>query len=66
MVQHRYAARRRDARHLDNQRSQAELWGQPVAPLGVGPLITVDTATCVDLHALARQIRGHLTESNLT
>jgi predicted kinase len=52
----RYANRRRGAGHLDGQRSVAELWGAPVAPLGVGPLIEVDTEAPVDVQALAAMI----------
>lgn len=56
-VEARYRARRRDERHLDAQRSCDELWGQPVAPLGVGELIEVDTTGPVDIGDLADQIR---------
>lgn len=58
VVRERYRARMRDERHLDGCRSEAELWGSPVAPLGVGPLIDVDTTGRVDVPALADRIRG--------
>lgn len=57
-VRARYAARLRDPRHLDSLRDEGELWGQPVVPLGVGPLIEVDTTRPVDPAALADRIRS--------
>ncbi|WP_232549796.1 AAA family ATPase [Propioniciclava soli] len=57
----RYRQRVRDLRHLDAQRTEAELWGEPVAPLAVGPLVSVDTSVPVDMPGLAEQVRGHLT-----
>lgn len=44
--------------HLDRQRTEAELWATPVAPLGVGPLVEVDTTGPVDVPALAARIRA--------
>ncbi len=54
----RYRARAamRDRAHLDAARSEDELWGEPVSPLGVGPLIEVDTSADVDTRSLVRQI----------
>ena len=54
----RYQARVADRHsgHLDEQRSEDELWGEPSKPLGVGPLITVDTSGVVDLSALIADI----------
>lgn len=49
----RYAARNRGAGHLDDRRTADELWGRPVAALGVGPLIQIDTERPVDIAALA-------------
>lgn len=49
----RYKSRWRDARHLDTERTEAELWGDPVPPLGVGPLIRVDTNGAGDVAAVA-------------
>jgi hypothetical protein len=57
LARQRYRQRRRDERHLDALRTAEELWGAEVHPLGVGPLITVDTAQPVDATALADQIR---------
>ena len=53
----RYRTRRRDPRHLDDRRTEAELWGAPVRPLGVGPVLDVDTTGSVDVPALAERVR---------
>jgi predicted kinase len=55
----RYLARaaHRHPGHLDRDRSEDELWGRPVPPLGVGPLVEVDTSGAVDVPALAERIR---------
>lgn len=58
----RYRARRRDQRHLDHLRSVDELWGAPVPPLGVGPLVEVDTNGDVDAARVARRIVRALEE----
>jgi len=60
VARRRYVSRRRDGRHLDHQRSEAELWGRPVAPLGVGPLLEVDTSVPVDVAVLAQRVRSAL------
>jgi predicted kinase len=51
----RYRARsaRRHAGHLDADRSEAELWGEPPRPLGLGPVVPVDTSGPVDTARLA-------------
>ena len=54
----RFQRRRRDERHLDGERSPEELWGQHVGPLGVGPLLEVDTETPLDLRDVTAQIRA--------
>ncbi len=54
----RFWRRRRDARHLDDARSPEELWGRPVDPLGVGPLLEVDTERLLDVKALAAAVRA--------
>jgi predicted kinase len=66
LVPHELARARYQARaalrhpgHLDHLRSDAELWGQPVPPLHVGPLVEVDTSRAVDVPALARAIEAH-------
>jgi predicted kinase len=56
VARERYRARSRDSRHLDSLREEAELWGAEVAPLGVGPLIEVDTSGPVDVVELAGQV----------
>jgi predicted kinase len=55
----RYYARAADrhAGHLDLERDETELWGEPVRPLGVGPLVEVDTTGPVDLPAIAAELR---------
>jgi predicted kinase len=60
VARRRYRSRRRDERHLDDQRTQRELWGQPALPLGVGPLVDVDTTSKVDVPEVAARIRAAL------
>jgi hypothetical protein len=60
IVRERFAARRRDERHLDELRAGEDLWSRPVAQLGVGPLIQVDTGAPVDAAAVAATIRSVL------
>ena len=55
-----YQGRSRDARHLDHLRDAHELWGSEVAPLGIGPLIEVDTTDPVDVRRLATHIRSEV------
>lgn len=50
-------ARGRHGSHLDLARDDAELWGEPVHPLGIGPLVEVDTAVPTDVPAVAADIR---------
>ncbi len=54
----RYYARAavRHPGHLDLERDEAELWGEPVPPLGVGPVVQVDTTASVDIPAVAADI----------
>ena len=51
----RYQARagHRHAGHLDGARSDQELWGEPSRPLGLGPVVVVDTSGPVDITELA-------------
>ena len=58
VARERYATRQRDPRHLDDLRDEDDLWGHEVEPLGVGPLIEVDTTEPVDVRLLAARIRG--------
>jgi predicted kinase len=60
VARRRYRSRRRDRRHLDTERAESELWGDPVSPLGVGPLVRVDTSEAVDVAAVARLVRAAL------
>jgi len=57
-AQDRYAARTRDARHLDDRRSSSELRGGEVAPLGLGPVLDVDTSSPVDVAEVAMSCRA--------
>lgn len=61
LAQQRYHWRDRDPRHLDDCRTTAELWGAEIAPLGVGPLVEVDTSRPVDVASLADLVRSTLT-----
>jgi len=61
LAQARYSARseRRHAGHLDNERPSEELWNEHhLRPLGLGPLIEVDTTAPVDVKPLADRIRA--------
>lgn len=51
----RYRARtgHRHAGHLDDARTNQELWGEPARPLGLGPVVMVDTSSPVDIAELA-------------
>lgn len=51
----RYRARagHRHAGHLDDARTDQELWGDPPRPLGLGPVVEVDTSGPVDIAELA-------------
>jgi predicted kinase len=43
--------------HLDNLRDEAELWNEELErPLGLGPVVEVDTSRPVDIDGLADQI----------
>jgi predicted kinase len=46
----------RHASHLDLVRDEDELWGEPVRPLGVGPVVEVDTTVSTDIAAVAARI----------
>ena len=54
LAQARYQARtrHRHAGHLDDERSDQELWGQPPPSPGLGPVIQVDTTGDVDIDQL--------------
>lgn len=60
MLRARFTARsaRRGPGYLDRERSAAELWNAEVtAPVAAGwPVLEVDTATAVDVPALARRV----------
>ena len=58
LAREEYRARmaNRHVGHLDRQRSENELWEEPSEPLGVGPLVVVDTSGVVEISALASAI----------
>jgi predicted kinase len=58
LARSRYRARAagRHSGHLDADRTEDELWAEPVRPLGLGPLIEVDTSGPVDIGALAARL----------
>jgi predicted kinase len=61
----RYQARasQRHVGHLDTARTGDELWGQPCRPLGLGPVIEVDTSGPVDIVQLAARLARVLATS---
>lgn len=58
----RYQARAgsRHAGHLDAIRSGEELWDEPSRPLGLGPVVEVDTSGPVDITQLVARLAGLL------
>jgi predicted kinase len=54
----RYRARtgQRHAGHLDQARTEDELWGTPPRPLGLGPVLNIDTCGQLDIARLARTV----------
>jgi hypothetical protein len=54
----RYRARagRRHAGHLGQARTGQELWGTPPRPLGLGPVLNIDTSGQADIARLARTV----------
>lgn len=60
VARERHLRRARDERHLDGLRDEAELWGEEVAPLDLGPLLEVDTSGDVDVAGLAAVVRSAL------
>jgi predicted kinase len=59
MAKARYRARtgRRHPGHLDVARDDDELWGERHRPLGIGPVLDVDTSGPVDVADVARRVR---------
>ena len=54
----RYLARtaQRHAGHLDQARTEQELWGTPPRPLGLGTVLNTDISGEVDIAGLARTV----------
>jgi predicted kinase len=55
-ARYRSRAASRHEGHLDEARSEQELWGNPSKPLGLAPVVTVDTSGPVDITRLAGDI----------
>lgn len=54
---YRRRAATRDAGHLDSRRTDDELWNPLLLdPLGLGPVVTVDTTVPVDVEAVAGDV----------
>jgi predicted kinase len=58
VARERYLRRVRDPGHLDGSREESELWGSEVVPLGLGPLLEVDTSGYVDVAGVATAVRS--------
>lgn len=60
LVEARYRARSatRDPGYLDSERSFDEIWNDHLTPLGIAPVIELDTSGPVDIAATAAQIRA--------
>lgn len=60
LVQERYRARSatRDPGYFDAHRPFEELWSAHLTPLGLGPVIEVDTSHPVDVATLATSVRA--------
>ena len=68
-AQARYAARARSRHpgHMSDRRSADELWNtQLLAPLGVGPVVTVDTEQQIDPGQLATRVRTAMRDPDAT
>lgn len=55
-ARYRKRAAQRHAGHLDADRTERELWGEPPHALGVGPVVEVDTSGSVDIRATAASL----------
>ena len=55
-ARYRFRTGHRHAGHLDDARSDQELWGEPSRPLGLGPVVVVDTSGPVDMGKLAATV----------
>lgn len=63
LVKDRYGTRTgtRHPAHLDAERSFEEMWDDHITPLGVAPVVEVDTSEPVDVPSLAARIRERAT-----
>jgi predicted kinase len=64
IVRERYHERVRDERHLDHLRTEDELWGREVAPLGVGPVLEVATDGPVNISEVVDEVRSLLKQTH--
>ena len=55
-ARYRARAERRHAGHLDDARTEDELWGMPIRPLGLGRVVQVDSSGEVDIVELASSL----------
>jgi len=62
-ARYRDRAGQRQAGHLDDVRSEQELWGEPSRPLGLGPVVMVDTSGPVDISELIAAMAQVLTST---
>ena len=62
-ARYRDRAGQRHAGHLDDARSEQELWGAPSRPLGLGPVVMVDTSGPVDIAGLIAAMAQVLTST---
>ena len=60
VARERYRLRQRDPRHVDERRDEQGLRETPVGPLGVGPLLVVDTTGPTDVARLMSRVRQAL------
>jgi hypothetical protein len=66
----RFLARKRHDGHLDRNKRSEDLVADlarlaALGPLGIGPLVTVDTSRTVDLDGVLRQVEEHLASGKL-
>ncbi len=56
VAERRFADRAHDPRDFAVERDRADVWGAAVQPLGVGPLVEVDTSAEVDIERVVARI----------
>jgi hypothetical protein len=64
LLRYRDRSTERHPGHLDCDRTESELWNDELLqPLGIGPLIEIDTTAPVDIESLALQIMSIRSEA---